>query len=596
MPLRIEDYALIGDLETAALVGRDGSIDWLCVPRFDSCACFAALLGTPEKGRWLIAPAGDVRAVRRRYRPGTLILETEFETEDGVATLIDFMPPRREDPDVVRIVHGKRGRVAMRTEIIMRFDYGKTIPWVRKTPDGLRAIAGPNSLRLRTPVPLRGEDFHTVGEFTVARGEYVPFTLAWRPSHQRLGRLPEADKDLIATEEWWMNWTKQCTYRGRWRDEVVRSLITLKALIYDPTGGVVAAPTTSLPEQLGGFRNWDYRFCWLRDATLTLYALLIGGYHDEARRWRDWLLRAVAGEPAKLQIMYGLAGERWLPEWEVEWLSGYEQSKPVRIGNAASTQLQLDVYGEVMDSFQLAWRRAAKTDEVGQRFQVAMLEFLEGAWQRPDRGMWESRGEPRHYVHSKVMAWVAFDRAVKAVETSHFEGPVERWRAIRSAIHDEICTKGFDSQRNTFVQSYGANKLDAALLLMPTVGFLPAKEPRMLGTVRAIERELIQDGLVWRYIRDDEPGGLADAEGAFLACCFWYVDNLKLQGRAREATRFFKRLIALANDVGLLSEEYDPTTRRLVGNFPQAFSHVALINSARNLSASGGPAEKRKDV
>ena len=596
MPLRIEDYALIGDLETAALVGKDGSIDWLCVPRFDSASCFAALLGTPEEGRWLIAPVGEVKAVRRRYRPGTLILETEFETADGVAVLIDFMPPRREHPDVVRIVHGKRGHVTMRTEITMRFDYGTTIPWVRKAEEGLRAIAGPNSLRLRTPVPLRGENFHTVGEFAVARGQDVPFTLAWRPSHERLGRLPNAENDLDATEEWWKEWTKQCKYRGRWREQVVRSLITLKALIYHPTGGVVAAPSTSLPEQLGGLRNWDYRYCWLRDATLTLYALLIGGYHDEARRWRDWLLRAVAGEPAKLQIMYGLAGERQLPEWEIDWLSGYEQSKPVRIGNAASTQLQLDVYGEVMDSFHLAWRNAAKTDEVGQQFQVAMLEFLEGAWRRPDRGLWESRGEPRHYVHSKVMTWVAFDRAVKAVEKSQFEGPIERWRAIRSAIHEEICRNGFDSQRRTFVQSFGASKLDAALLLMPTVGFLPAKDPKMLGTVKAIERELIQNGLVWRYVRDGEPGGLAGPEGAFLACCFWYVDILTLQGRTKEARQHFERLIELANDVGLLSEEYDPTTSRLVGNFPQAFSHVALINSARNLSAGGGPAERRRDA
>jgi GH15 family glucan-1,4-alpha-glucosidase len=595
MPLRIEDYALIGDLETAALVGRDGSIDWLCVPRFDSASCFAALLGTPEQGRWLIAPAGEVRRVRRKYRPGTLILETEFETKDGVAVLIDFMPPRREDPDVVRIVHGKRGKVAMRTEIIMRFDYGATIPWVRKAEEGLRAIAGPNSLRLRSPVTLRGENFHTVGEFTVARGEYVPFTLAWRPSHQRLGRIPDAKKDLEATERWWKEWTKQCTYRGRWREQVIRSLITLKALIYDPTGGVVAAPTTSLPEQLGGFRNWDYRYCWLRDATLTLYALLIGGYHDEARRWRDWLLRAVAGEPAKLQIMYGLAGERWLPEREIAWLCGYERSKPVRIGNAASTQLQLDVYGEVMDAFQLAWRHAAKTDDVGQRFQVTMLDFLEGAWQKPDRGMWESRGDPRQYVHSKVMTWVAFDRAVKAVEQSHFDGPVERWRAIRAEIHNEICSKGFDRKRNSFVQYYGASKVDAALLLLPTVGFLPAADPKMLGTVQAIERELVEDGLVWRYVRDGESGGLAGPEGAFLACSFWYVDILKIQGRSKEARRLFGRLLALANDVGLLSEEFDPTTGRQVGNFPQAFSHVALINSARNLSAAGGPAEQRKD-
>ncbi|HEV2968461.1 MAG TPA: glycoside hydrolase family 15 protein [Pirellulales bacterium] len=594
MPLPIEDYALIGDLETAALVGKDGSIDWLCVPRFDSGACFAALLGTPEQGRWLIGPAGEVRRVRRRYRPGTLILETEFETDEGTATLIDFMPPRREEPDLVRIVEGKRGQVKMRVDITIRFDYGSVIPWVRKASKGLRAIAGANSLRLRTPVPLHGEGFHTVGEFTVGKGEQVPFTLAWRPSHRHLGRLPPAEKELEATEKWWKEWSNHCTYRGRWREAVVRSLITLKALIYEPTGGVVAAPTTSLPEKLGGFRNWDYRFCWLRDATFTLYALITGGYHEEACRWRDWLLRAVAGEPAKLQILYGLSGERLIPEWEVDWLSGYEGSKPVRIGNAASSQLQLDVYGEVMDSFESARRRADKTDEIGRRFQAALLDFLEGAWQRPDRGIWESRGEPQHYVHSKVMAWVAFDRAVKAVDCSHIEGPVERWRQLRSDIREEICTKGFDAKRNSFVHYYGADKLDAALLLIPLVGFLPAKDPMMLGTVHAIEQELLRDGLVWRYVRVAESGGLADAEGAFLACCFWYVDNLALQGKRAEAVRHFERLIGLANDVGLLSEEYDPTAGRLVGNFPQAFSHVALINSARNLSGGGGPAEERQ--
>ncbi len=596
MPLRIEDYALIGDLETAALVGRDGSIDWLCLPRFDSDACFAALLGTPEHGRWLIAPAGEVRRVRRRYRPGTLVLETEFETKEGTATLIDFMPPRRADPDLVRIVEGKRGKVTLQTHLVIRFDYGVTVPWVRKVKDGLRAIAGPNSLHLRTPVPLKGENFHTIGEFTVAKGEQVPFTMGWRASHRRLGRLPPAEQELAATEQWWKKWSDACSYRGHWREQVLRSLITLKALMYEPTGGIVAAPTTSLPEQLGGSRNWDYRFCWLRDATFTLYALLVGGYHDEARHWRDWLLRAVAGKPAELQILYGLAGERRAEEYEIDWLTGYEGSKPVRIGNAASSQLQLDVYGEVMDAFQLARRRTSKTDEDTRRFQCVLLKFLEDAWQRADRGIWETRGPPRQFVHSKMMAWVAFDRAVKAVEDRHIEGPLDRWRSLRDTIHDEICQRGFDAKRNSFVQYYGANKVDASLLLMPLVGFLPADDPRMIGTVKSIEQELVRDGLVWRYVRDGEPGGLAAAEGAFLACSFWYVDNLALQGRTREAKEIFKRLLGLANDVGLLSEEYDPVQKRQVGNFPQAFSHVALINSARNLSGGGGPAEKRQQT
>ncbi len=593
MPLPLEDYALIGDLETAALVGRDGSIDWLCVPRFDSDACFAALLGCSDQGRWLIAPCEEIRRVRRRYWPKTLILETEFETDSGAVAIIDFMPPRRSEPTVVRLVVGRRGRVPMQTEIVMRFDYGSAIPWVRKVKDGLRAICGPNSLHLQSEIPLRGQDFRTAGEFEVCKGQRVSFTLGWRASHRRVSPLPDAEQELKSTEDWWTKWSNACTYRGRWRSQVLRSLITLKALIYNPTGGVVAAPTTSLPEQLGGFRNWDYRFCWLRDATFTLYALLIGGYHDEAREWRDWLLRAVAGEPAKLQILYGLSGERRTPEWEIDWLAGYEKSKPVRIGNAASTQLQLDVYGEVMDSFQVARRQASKFDENGCRFQRALLDFLEGAWDQPDRGIWESRGPARHYVHSKVMAWVAFDRAVKAVEESHFPGPVNRWRAIKTEIVNEVCQQGFDRKRNSFVQYYGASKLDAALLLIPLVGFLPAKDPRMIGTVKAIEDELSKDALVWRYVRDGEAGGLAGPEGAFLACSFWYIDNLTLQGRIGEAKRRFERLLALCNDVGLLSEEYDPVHKRLVGNFPQAFSHVALINSARNLSGAGGPARDR---
>ena len=595
MPLRIEDYGLIGDCETAALVGRDGSIDWLCVPRFDSGACFAALLGTPEHGRWLLAPADPLRGNHRRYRPGTAVLETEFETDGGAVTVIDFMPPRRHDPDLVRIVVGRRGQVRMRTELIMRFDYGSIVPWVRKTADGLRAIAGPDSLHLKSPVPLHGEDFRTVGEFTVAAGEQIPFTLAWRDSHRPIGAVIDAQQELAATEAWWRRWSDECTYEGPWRDAVVRSLITLKVLTYAPTGGIVAAPTTSLPEQLGGKRNWDYRFCWLRDATFTLYALTIGGYHDEARQWRDWLLRAVAGDPSQIQVLYGLGGERRVGEWEVAWLPGYEASQPVRVGNAACGQLQLDVIGEVLDSLQLARRMRHQPSDDGWRLQRALLEFLETAWRQPDEGMWEIRGVPRHFTHSKVMAWVAFDRAVKAVERCGLEGPVAHWRKLRDEIHAEVCAQGFDTRRNTFVQYYGADHEDASLLMIPLVGFLPHDDPKVLGTVRAIERDLLLgDGLVRRYPSRPKIDGLPSGEGVFLACSFWYLDNLALQGRRAEARRHFETLLGLANDLGLLAEEYDPVGRRQLGNFPQAFSHVALINTARNLADQGGPAQMRQ--
>jgi GH15 family glucan-1,4-alpha-glucosidase len=594
MPLRIEDYALIGDCETAALVGLDGSIDWLCLPRFDAGACFAALLGGPEHGRWLIAPAGEVRRVQRRYRPGTIVLETEFETDEGAVTLIDFMPPRRENPDLVRIVAGKRGQVHMRSELIIRFDYGSIVPWVRKTSEGLRAVAGPDSLHLKTPVKLRGVDYQTHGDFTVNAGQRVPFTLSWQPSHHHTGRVLAAEEELNKTEAWWRDWSGRCTYQGPWRDAVVRSLITLKALTYAPTGGVVAAPTTSLPEQLGGSRNWDYRYCWLRDTTFTLYAMIVGGYHEEARQWREWLLRAVAGDPAKMQILYGLAGERRILEWEVPWLPGYQGARPVRVGNAACSQLQLDVFGEVMDTLQLARRSGQKPDENAWQVQRALLDFLESAWERPDQGIWEVRGQPRHFTHSKVMAWVAFDRAIKAVESSRLEGPVGRWRQIRSEIHQEVCTRGFDPKLNTFVQYYGAKHEDAALLNIPLVGFLPANDHRMLGTVRAIGRNLSQDGLIRRYPSNSQTDGLPPGEGLFLACSFWYLDNLALQGRMDEARDRFEILLGMANDVGLLAEEYDPEAGRQVGNFPQAFSHVALVNSARNLSESGGPAEMRQ--
>lgn len=593
MSLRIEDYAMIGDCQAAALVGCDGSIDWLCLPRFDSPACFAALLGKPEHGRWLVAPAGPVKRVRRRYRPGTLVLETEFETAEGSVTLIDCMPPRGEAPDVVRIVAGVRGEVPMRTELVIRFDYGSTVPWVRSMEDGLSAIAGPSALHLLTPVKLHGENFHTVGEFTVHEGERVPFKLTWFPSHRPPPPEVPSEVELQATERWWRKWSDRCGYEGPWRDEVLRSLITLKALVYEPTGGLVAAPTTSLPEQLGGVRNWDYRYCWLRDATLTLDAMMTGGYVEEARAWRDWLLRAVAGTPSQIQILYSLAGERRLVESELDWLPGYEGSRPARMGNGASEQLQLDVFGEVFDALHLARRNGLESDENAWRLQLEMLRFLESAWRRPDDGIWEVRGPRRDFTHSKVMAWVAFDRAIATVEAGAGEGPIDHWRQIRNEIHEEVCRKGVNPQTNSFVQFYGADHTDASLLMIPLVGFLPADDPRVKGTVAAVERELMHDGFIRRYPTDPKIDGLPPGEGAFLACSFWYVDNLALQGRRDEAKQIFERLLGLANDVGLLSEEYDPKAGRLVGNFPQAFSHVALVNSARNLARPRGLAETR---
>jgi GH15 family glucan-1,4-alpha-glucosidase len=594
MPLRIEDYALIGDCETGALVGRDGSIDWLCFPCFDSPACMAALLGTPQHGRWLIAPAGEVSSVRRRYRDGTLVLETEYETADGAVTLIDCMPPRTKNPDIVRIVEGKRGRVRMRVELIFRMDYGSVVPWVRRTERGLVAIGGPDGLLLTTPVELAGQDFRHIGEFTVAAGERVPFILTWFPSHLPLPAQEDPERELRATDTWWSEWSARCTYDGEWRDPVVRSLITLKALTYTPTGGIVAALTTSLPERLGGVRNWDYRFCWLRDATFALYALMIGGYTDEALAWRHWLLRAIAGKPSQASIMYGVMGERRLPELELEWLPGYEGSAPVRIGNAACAQFQLDVYGEVMDSLHFARRSGLKADENAWRLQCTLTNFVETAWTHPDEGIWEVRGPRRHFTHSKVMAWVALDRAIKGIERFGLEGPAERWRATRKQIHADICARGFDSSLGSFVQYYGAKELDASLLMIPLVGFLPATDPRMLGTVKAIEERLMSDGLVNRYEEAPHVDGLPLGEGAFIACTFWLADNLALQGRFAEARDIFERLLAIRNDVGLLSEQYDRVHRRLVGNFPQAFSHVGLINTASNLSPKRGPAEDRK--
>ena len=594
MASEIGDYGLIGNLATAALVGRDGSIDWLCVPRFDSAACFAALLGTRDHGRWLVAPAGEVRAVRRRYRGETLVLETEYETDTGTVALIDFMPVRTDYPDIVRIVEGRRGQVAMRTELIIRFEYGARVPWVRRIDGGLTAVAGPDALRLTTPIELRGENLTTVGEFTVGRGERVPFILAWHPSFRELPRDRDPDTELDATERWWREWSGRCSYQDEWREAVVRSLITLKALTYAPTGGLVAAVTTSLPEQPGGIRNWDYRFCWLRDATFALYALMTGGYLDEARAWRTWLLRAVAGTPAQAQIMYTVSGERRLPELTLDHLPGYEGARPVRIGNAAADQFQLDVYGEVLDSFHVARRAGLPPDENAWRVERVLVDFVEKVWQEPDEGIWEVRGPRRHFTHSKVMAWVAIDRAIKGVEAFGLDGPADRWRHLREQIHAEVCERGFDRERQTFVQFYGAPGTDASLLMIPLVGFLPARDPRMLGTVRAIERELLRDRFVLRYPTDPEVDGLPPGEGAFLACTFWLADNLALQGRHDEAREIFERLLALRNDVGLLAEQYDPTRRRLLGNFPQAFSHVSLINTARNLTRHGGPAEHRQ--
>jgi GH15 family glucan-1,4-alpha-glucosidase len=584
MPLPIEDYALIGDCHTAALVGRDGSIDWLCLPRFDSGACFAALLGGPEHGRWLIAPAAQARAVRRKYRDGTLILETEFETNEGAVRIIDCMPVSNERWDVLRIVEGLSGRVAMRMELIIRFDYGFIVPWVRRSGDALLATAGPDTLELHTEVAVHGENMKTIAEFHMSKGERCHFSLNYRPSHEATQQAVDAEQTLAVTENNWRQWSERCTYQGRWRDAVVRSLITLKALTYEPTGGLVAAPTTSLPEQQGGVRNWDYRYCWLRDATFTLNALLLAGYHQEAVAWREWLLRAVAGSPEDLQILYSVTGERRLDEYEIGWLPGYGGALPVRVGNAAAQQFQLDVYGEVMDTLHLARAAGLEPEPAAWRIQIALLKFLESNWQQPDEGIWEVRGPRRHFTHSKVMAWVAFDRAVKDAERDGLDGPVERWRQVRDAIHAQVCESGFDAQRNAFVQSYGSPHLDASLLLIPQVGFLPPEDPRVRGTIEAIERELVVDGLVLRYSTATDLDGLPPGEGTFLPCSFWLADSLVLTGRREEAEALFERLLALSNDLGLLSEEYDTRERCMLGNFPQALTHMALINTARLLT------------
>ena len=595
---RIEDYALIGDCQTAALVARDGSIDWLCWPRFDSAACFAALLGTPGNGRWRIAPAGEEAQSQRRYRDGTLVLETEFRTATGTVAVIDFMPVRESVSDLVRLVVGRGGRVAMEMELVLRFDYGASVPWVTRLADGsegVRAIAGPDMVVLRAAVPLRGVGMTTCARFDVAEGDIVPFVLTHGPSHLAPPEPIDAEQALAETEAFWKSWSGKCSVTGRWTEPVRRSLITLKALIYAPTGGMVAAATTSLPERFGGVRNWDYRFCWLRDATITLQALMYAGYFDEASAWRDWLVRAVAGSPEQAQIMYGLGGERRLTELTLDWLPGYEGAAPVRIGNAAAGQLQLDVYGEVMDALHQARKGGVAGSGAAWNLQRSLVAHLEKIWHLPDEGLWEVRSGRRQFTYSKIMAWVALDRAIKGVEHFGLEGPIERWRETRKRIHDDVCTHGYSEKLGSFVQSYESDELDASLLLIPMTGFLPAEDPRVRGTVEAIRSSLMAEGFVRRYHTHSADDGLPPGEGAFLACSFWLADNLALQKRWDEATGLFERLLALRNDVGLLAEEYDPRTGRMLGNFPQAFSHVALVNTAYNLAARDKPAEQRSD-
>ena len=594
MPSRIEDYAVIGNCETLALVGRDGSIDWLGFPRFDSAACFSALLGDSEQGRWLIAPATDLTKISRQYRGDTLILETTFETETGCACVIDFMTRREGVSDLVRIVKGIRGTTAMRSELVVRFEYGSVVPWVSRQEDRrLELTAGPDRLIFETRVPLRGANLKTIGEFDVVAGDEVPFTLTWSRSFHPIPPPFRASEALAEAELFWSSWAAAIKRAGEWSEAVLRSLLTLKALSHRETGGIVAAGTTSLPEKIGGSRNWDYRFCWLRDATFTLYALLEAGFLSEAKAWRLWLLRAVAGSPDDLQIMYGVAGERRLVEYEVPWLPGYQKSAPVRIGNAAAGQVQLDVYGEVLDALYVARRAGLAANDASWGLECALIEHLETIWDQPDDGIWEVRGGRKHFTHSKVMAWVAFDRAVRSSEEFGLEAPLEHWRAVRDEIHKRVCDDGFDAQQNSFVQSFGVEELDASLLLIPLVGFLPADDPRIRGTLLAIEKNLVRDGFVMRYRTTPATDGLPPGEGAFLACSFWLADNYVLQGRIDEARVLFAKLLSLRNDVGLLAEEYDPISKSQLGNFPQAFSHLALINSARNLIGAGGPVHQR---
>ncbi|MEE1810414.1 glycoside hydrolase family 15 protein [Streptomyces sp. BE133] len=593
---RIEDYALIGDMQTAALVCRDGTVDWLCLPRFDSHAIFAGLLGTEEHGFWRLGPAREdgakpPSADRRRYRGDSLILESEWDTPCGTVRVTDFMPPRDGAPQLIRIVEGISGRVPMRSELRMRFSYGRVTPWVHKVDGRTVAVAGPDSVWLDTPADTFGENLTTYSDFTVAPGDRIAFTISWQPSHHEPPGLPDPESSLDATADFWREWVEQCTYHGPYREAVVRSLITLKALTYAPTGGIVAAPTTSLPEDIGGSRNWDYRYTWLRDAAITLSSLLRTGYREEARAWREWLLRAVAGDPENLQIMYGIAGERELGEAELDWLPGYENSGPVRVGNGAAGQLQLDVYGEVIEALHLAHMTGLTRNDYAMGLQLKLIEYLEKHWGEPDEGIWEVRGPRRHFVHSKVMAWVAVDRTIKLIESGDAEGPLERLRELRDEIHRDVCDRGYDKERNTFTQSYGSQELDASLLLIPQMGFLPPDDKRVIGTIEAIQRELsTEDGFVLRYPTKGEDAGvdgLEGDEGAFLACSFWLADDLAMIGRVDEARQLFERLLSLRNDLGLLAEEWDPRLQRQVGNFPQAFSHVPLIDTALRLTASG---------
>ncbi|AWL89193.1 glucoamylase [Streptomyces sp. TSRI0445] len=593
---RIEDYALIGDMQTAALVCRDGTADWLCLPRFDSHAVFAGLLGTEEHGFWRLGPARaegtePASADRRRYRGDSLILESEWDTPRGTVRVTDFMPPRDGAPQLIRIVEGVSGRVPMRSELRMRFSYGRVTPWVHKVDNRTVAVAGPDSVWLDTEAETYGQNLTTYSDFTVGPGDRVAFTISWQPSHHEPPALPEPENSLEATESFWREWVEQCTYHGPYREAVVRSLITLKALTYAPTGGIVAAPTTSLPEEIGGVRNWDYRYTWLRDAAITLSSLLRTGYREEARAWREWLLRAVAGDPENLQIMYGIAGERELGEAELDWLPGYENSTPVRVGNGAANQLQLDVYGEVTEALHLAHMTGLTRNDYAMGLQLKLIEYLEKHWEEPDEGIWEVRGPRRHFVHSKVMAWVAVDRTIKLVESGDVEGPLERWYELRDDIHRDVCERGYDKERNTFTQSYGSKELDASLLLIPQMGFLPPDDKRVIGTIEAIQRELsTEDGFILRYPTEGEDAGvdgLEGDEGAFLACSFWMADDLAMIGRVDEARQLFEKLLSLRNDLGLLAEEWDSNLQRQVGNFPQAFSHVPLIDTALRLTASG---------
>jgi GH15 family glucan-1,4-alpha-glucosidase len=584
---KIEDYAFLSDTQTGALVSRDGCVDWLCFPRFDSGACFASLLGNRENGHWRFFPQEKVEKIKRRYRGDSLILETEIETVSGAVRLIDFMPPRGKNPDIIRIVEGLRGEVALEMDLIIRFDYGHVVPWVRKCHGGVEAIAGPDGLILRTPIQTRGKDLTTVAEFTVRKGERVPFVLTWFASHEEPARAIHADHALRDTEQFWSRWAGQCHRKTAWEEAVVRSLIVLKGLTYAPTGGLVAAATTSLPEQIGGVRNWDYRYCWLRDATFTLIAFMNAGYKEEATQWREWLLRAIAGMPSQMQIMYGVHGERRLEEFECPWLSGYEDSRPVRIGNAASRQFQMDVFGEVLAAMHRAQVEGIQNDEADWALQEGLMKFLESNWQKVDHGIWEVRGEPQHFTHSKIMAWLAFDRAIKLAKACNCAvgENLERWRKIRDQIRDEVCERGFNSTKNAFTQYYGSEAMDASLLVMPLIGFLPATDRRVVGTVEAIERELMEDGFVLRYRpKQENVDGLPGTEGVFIPCSFWLADCLYLIGRKKEARELFERLLGLQNDLGLLSEEYSPKSKRQLGNFPQAFSHVALVNAALLLS------------